>query len=161
VTDHPQHLPPSDVCLLLRSHAEQRWLGREVVPLVRELEDGDPPGEEELGIALAYLEVVWIEAFQRAIETEAAAALLDAPGAPEGTLCHKARAHHAAVRALRDRLADHVARLIAEADLDLTGEPIADALSHQAARHEADCIRSGRWRPGLTSSRIRRTPTVR
>ena len=29
-----QHPPPTDVCLLLRAHAEQRWLSREVHPLL-------------------------------------------------------------------------------------------------------------------------------
>ena len=33
---------PPDVTLLLRAHAEQRWLSREVLPVVRQLETGAP-----------------------------------------------------------------------------------------------------------------------
>ncbi len=165
--DRPAALPPPDVCVLLRTHAEQHWLTREVVPLLRELQHGDPLPEEELGAPLAYLEALWIEACRRALETDAAFAELapastprDRAHAPQDSLQDQARRYHGAVRALRLGLADQVARLIATADLDFTGEPIADVLSREAARHEADCIRSGRWRPGLTYSRIRRTPTA-
>ena len=62
--------PPSDICLLLRAHAEQRWLCHEVLPVLRQLERGDSLPEEQLGAALAYLEVLWIEASQRAAETD-------------------------------------------------------------------------------------------
>ena len=39
--------PPADVCLLLRAHAEARWLSRELVPLIRELEHGRASEPEE------------------------------------------------------------------------------------------------------------------
>ena len=70
--------PPSDVCLLLRAHAEQRWLSLEVTPVLRQLQQPDSLPEEQLGAALAYLEVLWIEASQRAAETDAAYAQLEA-----------------------------------------------------------------------------------
>jgi len=67
----PPHSAPSDFRLLLRAHAEARWLSHEVVPVLRELEQEDALGDEQLGAALAYLEVLWIEACGRAAETEA------------------------------------------------------------------------------------------
>src|SRR6202167_6861162 len=70
--------PPSDVCLLLRAHAEQRWLSHEVGPVLRQLRQRDGLPEEQLGAAFAYLEVLWIEASQRAAETDAAYAEFEA-----------------------------------------------------------------------------------
>lgn len=70
--------PPSDVCLLLRAYAEQRWLSQEVGPVLHQLQQRDSLPEEQLGAALAYLEVLWIEASQRAAETDAAYAQLEA-----------------------------------------------------------------------------------
>jgi hypothetical protein len=105
---------------LLRAHAEQRWLSLEVGPVLRQLQQRDELPEEQLGAALAYLEVLWIEAAQRAAETDAAYAQLEVceqPDAPpdEGgwTLPSKARRFHAAVQTLREVLAGQVATLIA------------------------------------------------
>jgi hypothetical protein len=112
--DHPHPSPLSDVCLLLRAHAEHRWLNHEVMPVVYELNHRDSLPEEQLGAAMAYLEVLWIEACQRAAETEAAHADLEAiDAAAERPLSGKARGYHAAVRAVRGRLAQHVHRLLA------------------------------------------------
>jgi hypothetical protein len=122
--------PPSDVCLLLRAHAEQRWLSLELSPVLRQLQQRDSLPEEQLGAALAYLEVLWIEASQRAAETDAAYATLmacertaetDATGTlPDAaiddggwTLPSKARRYHAAVQTLREVLARHVSTLLA------------------------------------------------
>jgi hypothetical protein len=109
-----QSHPPADVCLLLRAHAEQRWLSREVVPVLRQLESIDELPEEQLGAALAYLEVTWLEATGHAAETDAALAALEgaAPGTLQ-TLSDKARRYHAAVRLLREAVCRRVARLIA------------------------------------------------
>jgi hypothetical protein len=109
--------PPSDVCLLLRADAEQRWLSREVVPVLRQLETPEELPEEQLGAALAYLEVIWLEASLLASETDAAFAALDgfAPDAEEA-LPSKARRFHASVRFLREAVGRHVARLIAVHD---------------------------------------------
>jgi hypothetical protein len=129
MTHDPELSPPSDVCLLLRAHAEQRWLNLEVGPVLRQLQQRDSLPEEQLGAALAYLEVLWIEAAQRAGETDAAYALLEAcersattdpvgqqPDSLDqggGTLPSKARRYHAAVRTLRDVLGRQVSALLA------------------------------------------------
>ncbi|HTR73155.1 MAG TPA: hypothetical protein VMG80_06110 [Solirubrobacteraceae bacterium] len=106
--------PPSDVCLLLRAYAEQRWLSREVVPVLRQLESPDDLPEEQLGAALAYLEVIWIEALRHAAETKAAfAALDDEPTGMGEALPSTARRYHSAIVALRDAVARHVNRLLA------------------------------------------------
>ena len=114
----PPHTPAAEVCLLLRSHAEARWLGHELVPVLRDLErsslERDATGaREELGAALAYLEVLWLEARLRARKTEAARLELDTstPDA-DPALCGRARRYHVAVRRLRERLAVRVERLL-------------------------------------------------
>src|ERR1700716_3192502 len=100
--------PTSDICLLLRAHAEQRWLCHEVLPVVRQLEQSDLLPEEQLGAALAYLEVLWIEASQRAAETDTAYAELQACAAHADPRLHaKARSYHAAVLNLRKAIARH------------------------------------------------------
>lgn len=109
-----QSNPPSDVCLLLRAYAEQRWLSREVVPVLRQLQTPEALPEEQLGAALAYLEVTWLEASRHAAETDAAfAALQDAAPDAEEALLSKARRYHAAVRFLREAVERHVDAFIA------------------------------------------------
>src|ERR1700730_13602093 len=107
------HSPPSDVCLLLRAHAEARWLSHEVVPVLRELEHEESETQEQLGAALAYLEVLWIESRKRAGETDAAYAELDATAVNGDRPLHaKARGYHAVVRSLRESLGLRVGRLL-------------------------------------------------
>jgi hypothetical protein len=103
----------SDIRLLLRTHGEQRWLIYELVPVVRQLERRDSLPDDQLGAALAYLEVLWIEARHRAFETDAAHAELEPPGGGEVSLHEKARRYYAAVRRLRYALARRVHRLLA------------------------------------------------
>jgi hypothetical protein len=118
-----QSNPPSDVCLLLRAYAEQRWLSREVVPVLRQLESPTELPEEQLGAALAYLEVTWLEASRYAAETDAAfAALQDTVAETEEALPSKARRYHTAVRFLRETVGRHVAAFIAAP----CGSPEAD-----------------------------------
>ena len=120
--------PPSDVCLLLRAHAEQRWLSLEVAPVLRQLQQPDSLPEEQLGAALAYLEVLWIEASQRAAETDAAYVQLETSQPATATystqsdprlsdsdraLPSHARRYHAAVQTLRGVLGRQVTSLIA------------------------------------------------
>lgn len=113
MTNRQDQSPPSDVCLLLRAYAEQRWLSREVVPVLRQLEEPDELPEEQLGAALAYLEVIWIEALRHAAETDAAFAELDYEPSKQGeALPSKARRYHTAVRFLREAVARHVTRLL-------------------------------------------------
>jgi hypothetical protein len=80
---HESTTPP-DVSLLLRAHAEQRWLSREVIPVLRQIETRERLPEEQLPAALAYLEVIWCEARRRARETDTARAHLPESGAPPG-----------------------------------------------------------------------------
>jgi hypothetical protein len=114
MTPQPASSPTSDICLLLRAHAEQRWLSHEVLPVLRQLEHRDSLPEEQLGAALAYLEVLWIEATQRAAETDAAhAELLACIADADPPLHTKARNYHGAVLNLRKAIARHVAQLVA------------------------------------------------
>jgi hypothetical protein len=101
---NPRRSSTFDVCLLLRAHAESRWLSNELTPVLREIEQRDTISDLQLSAALAYLEVLWIEAGARARETEAARVELDALGAGEQSLPEKARRYHSAVRRLRDGL---------------------------------------------------------
>jgi hypothetical protein len=132
MTHDQETSPPSDVCLLLRAHAEQRWLSQEVGPVLRQLRRRDELPEEQLGAALAYLEVLWIEASQRAAETDAAyaefeaseraaraaaaAAESDARASGGWTLPSKARRYRVAVLTLRDVFGRQVAALLAAPD---------------------------------------------
>jgi len=110
--DPPTTSHPPDICLILRAHAEQRWLISEVVPIVRQLERPDQIPEEQVGAALAYLEVLWLDGSVRAAETEAARAELDAASAGrDRVLCDKARRYHAAVRRVRVAVGRRVAAL--------------------------------------------------
>ena len=119
--------PPTDVCLLLRAHAEARWLGHEVIPVLRELEQRDSVPNEQLGAALAYLEVLWIEACGRAAETDATRAELDPPD-PNGdhVLRANARRYHAAVRRLRKTVGLRVAQLLAVPSDASARQPISE-----------------------------------
>jgi hypothetical protein len=103
---------PPDISLILRAHGERLWLTSEVVPLVRQLEQRDAMAEDEVGAAIAYLEVLWIDARQRALETDAARVALDETDAElDAVLCEKARRYHAAVRRLRRAVASRVGSL--------------------------------------------------
>jgi hypothetical protein len=110
--DHSLTSHPPDICLILRAHGEQLWLSTEVVPIVRQLEHGHVVSEDHLGAALAYLEVLWIDACRRAAETDAARAALDSTGAVgDLVLYEKARRYHTAVRRLRTAVGRRVAAL--------------------------------------------------
>jgi hypothetical protein len=124
MTTKPSPSSLCDVCLLLRAHAEQSWLTHELVPLLRDLEHPDSLPNDQLGAALAYLEVLWVEASQRAAETDAANDDLDAIDvAGVRSLSNLARSYHAAVRTLRESVAQHVARLLAAPSEDTAREP--------------------------------------
>jgi hypothetical protein len=137
----PLPTTPPEISLLLRAHAEQHWLAREVLPVVRQVEtyDGATAGaasnsdldgglvverlpEEQLPAALAYLEVAWAEAVRRAGDTDGAFTRLDltlplpvasSVAAPCGELEGKARRYRAAVVALREGAARRVASMLA------------------------------------------------
>jgi hypothetical protein len=116
---------PADICLLLRVHAEQRWLANKVVPILRQLEQPGSIDEEDAGAAVAYLEVIWLEAGLRAIETDAAYAKLEG-AADEFTalISERARRYHAAVRRLRETIGRRVRNLTL---------PLEEFSSHEAA----------------------------
>jgi hypothetical protein len=112
MTDQSLTSHPPDIGLILRAHGEQLWLTAEVVPLVGQLERGGEMPEDQIGAALAYLEVLWIDARRRAAETDAARLELDRDGARhDRVLCEKARRYHAAVRRLRTALGRRVSAL--------------------------------------------------
>jgi hypothetical protein len=152
MTTHFDPYPISDVCLLLRAHAEQGWLGHELVPVLRQLEQRDSLPDEQLDAALAYLEVLWLEASQRAAETEAAYADLDAyDTSGERALSREARSYHTAVRALRDSVGHHVAQLL--------GAP-SDALTEDQASPPCNRVRFREWRRASISSPTPPTQTA-
>ena len=110
---------PADICVLLRSYAEQLWLARQVVPVLQQLEQGDAIPEDQLGAALAYLELLWLDASRRAAETDAAYAdLLEHDAAGERLMHAEARKYHAAVSAMREGVAQRVAGLTEPAHED-------------------------------------------
>ncbi len=115
--------PPSDVCLLLRAHAEQRCLNDDVAPIVHKLEQRDGLPEEQLSAAMVHLEIIWIKASRRAAETDAAYEDLNAyEVADERALSGKAHGYHAAVCSLRRSLARRVQELLVVPVEDLARE---------------------------------------
>ncbi len=123
INDVRESQDPPDICLLLRVHAEQRWLVSAVVPLLRQLEEPGAVAADEEGAALAYLEVLWLEAGLRAAETDAAALRLEHPHENAPVLVHKARRYHAAVRRLRHAVDRRVRALTAPR----AGLPVGEA----------------------------------
>jgi hypothetical protein len=128
MTDHHDISDAHDICLLLRAHGEQRWLISEVLPVLREIEQPSSIPEDQLGAALAYLEVLWLGARRRATDTDAARAELDLlDGDRDRVLYDKARRYHAAVRRLRGAVGRRAIALTRAG----TG---ADAADHEHAR---------------------------
>jgi hypothetical protein len=101
-----------DVCLLLRAHAEGRWLTREALPVVLQLETPYALPEEQLGAALAYLEVTWVRAQLLGFQSDATLARLRCADEGGGALATRACRYYAATRRLRETLAPRVARLL-------------------------------------------------
>jgi hypothetical protein len=123
MSNSPIPQAPSDVSLLLRADAEQCWLHREVVPVLRELEAGKASAEQDASAALAYLEAMWSEATIRARATDAAHGELRCqadPGAAD--LSHAAKRYHAAVRVLRELIAARIERFADIATTMRSGE---------------------------------------
>jgi hypothetical protein len=112
MTDHSLTTHPSDIGLILRAHGEQLWLTAEVMPIVRQLEQPGAIPEDQVGAALAYLEVLWLDAAARAADTDAARAALEgARGEHDRVLCEQACGYHAAVCRLRAAVEQRVAAL--------------------------------------------------
>jgi hypothetical protein len=111
MAEHPHLSDPQDMCVLLRVHAEEHWLTSELLPVLRELEAPSGVAQEQLGAALAYLEVLWLDACTRAGETDAACAGLgSAQDARDRLLYERTQRYHAAVRRLREALGRRVAQ---------------------------------------------------
>jgi hypothetical protein len=123
---NPRQSPAADVCLLLRAHGESRWLSNELAPVLREVEQRETISDRQLATALAYLEVLWIEAGARARETESARVELDAFGSIDPSLYEKALRYHAAVRRLRDAIEVRVCRVLAIPEGDEAGFAMFD-----------------------------------
>ena len=125
--DHSNLSEPQDICVLLRAHGEEHWLIGEVLPVLRELEQPGVIPDDQLGAALAYLELLWLDASRRAAETDAAYARLDPADAERDPILHeKADRYHAAVRRLRAKLEHRVRASTWHAD---------DALPNQHAHY--------------------------
>ena len=118
MSDQSHTSPQPDVSLLLRAHAEQRLLSREVVPVVRQIETRERLPEEQLPAALAYLEVTWADCRRLAAETDRARRLLDESGAQPQPLWTRACRYHAVLVALREAVARRVAPLLQTAAED-------------------------------------------
>ncbi|HEY3830221.1 MAG TPA: hypothetical protein VGL57_13595 [Solirubrobacteraceae bacterium] len=131
LTDQPPR-PPADVSLLLRAHAERRWLSREVVPVVRQIETTDGLPQEQLPAAVAYLEVIWAEALGRAreTETEAERLRLDVRALAEQPLLARAHRYHTTVRTLREVVTRRVAELLAAAQPATAHPDLLHDLTH-------------------------------
>lgn len=101
---------PPDICLLLRAHSEQRWLSSRLLPVLVDIERPEGVPDDQLGAAMAYLELLWIDARRRASETDAAYSQLDSGDGHRSDLFESARAYHASVRGLREALRARVDR---------------------------------------------------
>jgi hypothetical protein len=111
--------PPTDTALLLRVHAEHQWLHSELLPVLEQVEDPTWSECGELDAAMAYLEVTWAEALQRARETDAAYERLagDTSWDPATTvLVGEARRYYGWLRDMRRRLTARVEPLLGSAD---------------------------------------------
>jgi hypothetical protein len=141
---HSKESSVADVCLILRAHAESRWLSNQLAPVLREIEQRESISELQLANALAYLEALWIEACGRARETESARVELDALGCSDRELYEKAHRYHAAVRRLREGIERRVARLLAAPDL---GEQPAMPAARPGRRRRRRLLRDRPARP--------------
>lgn len=129
--------PPADVGLMLRAHAELRCLSRELIPVLREVETRDGLPEEQLGAAMAYLEVTWMQARRRAAETDCARdELTVAPppsfaggGRRQRELHGRACRYYEGVKALREAVGQRVALALETCEHVPFLAPEADPLS--------------------------------
>jgi hypothetical protein len=103
--------PPVDTALLLRIHAEHRWLQEELMTVLDQLDDAASMRAGELKAALAYLEVTWGEELRRAEQTDAAFHRLERQSPAEldsSPLTRHARGYYSWVRNFRRTLAERV-----------------------------------------------------
>ena len=133
---NPTHLSDDVACCCVPTPSSS-WLSHEVLPVLRQLKQRESLPEEQLGAALAYLEVLWVEASQRAAETDAAHADLQAVDATERPSPVRARPAATTPRCarLRDAVARHVTQLLAVPADTLKHEPreLRDAIAYVSA----------------------------
>jgi hypothetical protein len=133
---------PADIGLLLRADAERRWLHREVIPVLREVETCEELADEEVGAALAYLEAMWSEAVSRARESDAAHRRMRSREREAEALADPASRYHATVRILRGIVAEHVTPFV-EPELDFqASDPPAGADVRIADKRPDGCPRA-------------------
>jgi hypothetical protein len=113
------YLEPSDICLILRAHAEERWLTLEVLPVLGRLQAPAGVPATQRAATQACLEAAWSHASRLAAKTDSASAeLARTYPAPDQHLQLQAWRYHAAVRVLRETLGERVrARIPARGDL--------------------------------------------
>jgi hypothetical protein len=111
---------PSDISLLLRADAEQNWLHREVLPVLRHLEEPEQIPEEEVGAAL---------------ETDEAHGCLREHSEHGETLAGPAEHYHAAVKVLRGIVAKRVTPFVKPSpELDGCDKETEDVLHLKGTR---------------------------
>ena len=98
--------PPVDTALLLRVHAEHRWLQDELSSVLDELDQAVTVRASEMVAAFSYLEVAWTEELRRARQTDAAYHRLECQaGQEQSALTRQARGYYTWLRRLRRTLA--------------------------------------------------------
>lgn len=144
IVSHAQ-MTASDVDLLLRAHAELRCLSREVLPVLREIEAPSDLPDDQIGAALTYLELSWLEARRHAAETDSARLALydaaDRESAAKGDaeqsmgalgggsfLSDNACRYSAAVRRLRSSVAARVEQLLSSQLAGIHATPVVRRL---------------------------------
>lgn len=102
-------IPPADVSLLLRVHAERAWLNSELATVLSQLEARAELDANELQAALAYLEVTCLGAALRGAETDDAHARLGRdPERDTLALAQQAFSYYSWLRLVRAALAARV-----------------------------------------------------
>jgi len=103
--------PPVDTTLLLRIHAEHRWLQEELTSVLDELDDAASMRAGEMMAAFSYLEASWAEELGRTRQTDAAFHHLERQACRErdpSPLTRQARDYYSWLRNLRRTVAERV-----------------------------------------------------
>ncbi|HEY2631623.1 MAG TPA: hypothetical protein VGI26_04515 [Solirubrobacteraceae bacterium] len=145
-TSFDPSLLPSDITLMLRADAERSWLHREVIPVLRQVESRELLSEEEVGAALAYLEMTWTQATARAHATDAAFDHLHARDGGHNALTGSADRYHTFVRALRKIVAERITPFV-EPTLEIDQGLLSEGLRVMDARGETQLPQTGGCAP--------------
>lgn len=127
-------LPPADVAVMLRAHAELHCLTHEVIPVLRQLQAPGALPDEQRGAAIAYLEMAWLAAGRHAAETDTARRQLAGLAAAENghiaeddELWGHACRYYEAVSELRDVVARRVTLVLRATRNGVDPRPVARA----------------------------------